>query len=93
MNKGTYVLYRLGAMIPTLIGVIVLIFFLTQSIKGDPARMMAGDAADAQVLETAAARVPVGSADCRSGWPRTSATCSTGTSGSPTQPSGPSSKA
>jgi peptide/nickel transport system permease protein len=39
-------------MIPTLIGVIVLIFFLTQSIKGDPARMMAGDAADAQTLET-----------------------------------------
>jgi peptide/nickel transport system permease protein len=52
MNKGTYVLYRLGAMIPTLIGVVVLTFFLTQSIKGDPARMMAGDAADAQTLET-----------------------------------------
>src|SRR3954447_22771503 len=51
MNKSAYVLYRLAAMIPTLIGVIVLIFFLTQSIKGDPARMMAGDAADAQTLE------------------------------------------
>jgi len=51
MNKSAYVLYRLTAMIPTLIGVIVLIFFLTQSIKGDPARMMAGDAADPQVLE------------------------------------------
>lgn len=51
MNRATYILYRLAAMIPTLIGVIVLIFFLTQSIKGDPARMMAGDAADAQTLE------------------------------------------
>jgi peptide/nickel transport system permease protein len=51
VNRTAYVLYRLVAMIPTLIGVIVLIFFLTQSIKGDPARMMAGDAADAQVLE------------------------------------------
>jgi peptide/nickel transport system permease protein len=52
MHKGSYVLYRIGAMIPTLIGVIVLTFFLTQSIKGDPARMMAGDAADAQTLAT-----------------------------------------
>jgi len=51
MNRAMYVLYRLTAMIPTLIGVIVLIFFLTQSIKGDPARMMAGDAADAKMLE------------------------------------------
>jgi peptide/nickel transport system permease protein len=51
VNRATYILYRLAAMIPTLIGVIVLIFFLTQSIKGDPARMMAGDAADAQTLE------------------------------------------
>ena len=51
MNKSAYILYRLATMIPTLIGVIVLIFFLTQSIKGDPARMMAGDAADPQMLE------------------------------------------
>jgi peptide/nickel transport system permease protein len=51
MNRATYILYRLATMVPTLIGVIVLIFFLTQSIKGDPARMMAGDAADPQMLE------------------------------------------
>src|SRR3712207_3550024 len=37
-------------MAPTLLGVVVLIFFLTHSIKGDPARMMAGDAADPQML-------------------------------------------
>lgn len=51
MNKTTYILYRLGSMAPTLLGVIVLIFFLSRSIQGDPARMMAGDAADPQVLE------------------------------------------
>ncbi len=51
MGKSGYVFYRLAAMVPTLIGVIVLIFFLSHSIKGDPARMMAGDMADKQVLE------------------------------------------
>lgn len=38
-------------MVPTLLGVIVLIFVLSRSIQGDPARMMAGDGADKQVLE------------------------------------------
>jgi peptide/nickel transport system permease protein len=38
-------------MVPTLLGAVVLIFFLSQSIKGDPARMMAGDTADKQVLD------------------------------------------
>jgi peptide/nickel transport system permease protein len=38
-------------MAPTLLGVVVLIFVLSHSIRGDPARMMAGDAADKQVLE------------------------------------------
>lgn len=52
MSKTTYVLYRLVSMIPTLVGVLILIFFLSRSVKGDPARMMAGDAADKQVLET-----------------------------------------
>ncbi len=51
MNKTTYILYRLVSMVPTLLGVVVLIFFLSHSIKGDPARMMAGDAADPLVLE------------------------------------------
>jgi peptide/nickel transport system permease protein len=52
MSRTTYVLYRLVSMIPTMVGVVVLIFFLSRSIKGDPARMMAGDVADRQVLET-----------------------------------------
>src|SRR5919206_3802446 len=51
MRKLSYILYRLVAMIPTLIGVVILIFILSRSIQGDPARMMAGDAADKQVLE------------------------------------------
>lgn len=52
MSRASYVLYRLVGLIPTLMGVIVLIFFLSRSIKGDPARMMAGDMADKQVLDT-----------------------------------------
>ncbi len=52
MSKATFILYRLIGMIPTLLGVMVVIFFLSRSIKGDPARMMAGDVADKQVLET-----------------------------------------
>ena len=52
MSRTGYILYRLVSLIPTLLGVIVLIFVLSRSIRGDPARMMAGDAADKQVLET-----------------------------------------
>jgi peptide/nickel transport system permease protein len=52
MSRATYILYRLISMVPTLFGVIVVIFVLSHSIQGDPARMMAGDVADKQVLET-----------------------------------------
>jgi peptide/nickel transport system permease protein len=51
VRQSSYVLYRLVAMIPTLLGVVVLTFILSRSIQGDPARMMAGDAADKQVLD------------------------------------------
>ncbi len=51
MTKGSYVLFRLAAMVPTLLGVVVLTFFLSHGIEGDPARMMAGDAAEPAVLE------------------------------------------
>jgi peptide/nickel transport system permease protein len=50
VNRSAYILFRVVSMAPTLLGVVVLIFFLTHSIKGDPARMMAGDAADPQML-------------------------------------------
>ena len=51
MRRTLYVLYRVLGMVPTVLGVIVLIFILSRSIQGDPARMMAGDAADKQVLD------------------------------------------
>src|SRR5919199_927789 len=51
MRRSSYLLYRVVAMGPTLLGVIFLIFVLSRSIQGDPAGMVAGDAADKQVLE------------------------------------------
>lgn len=51
MSTTGYVLVRLVSMLPTLLGVVVLTFFLSHGIEGDPARMMAGDAADPAVLE------------------------------------------
>lgn len=50
MSKTAYIFYRLIAMIPTMLGVLVLIFILSHSIEGDPAHMMAGDVADEEVL-------------------------------------------
>ncbi len=50
MNRGGYILYRLVSMIPTLLGALVLIFLLSHAIKGDPARMMAGDQATPEVV-------------------------------------------
>jgi len=41
MRRTLYVLYRVLGMVPTVLGVIVLIFILSRSIQGDPARMMA----------------------------------------------------
>ena len=51
MSTSGYLLFRLASMLPTLLGVVVLTFFLSHGIEGDPARMMAGDAADPAVLE------------------------------------------
>ncbi len=50
MNRGAYILYRLVSMVPTLLGALVLIFLLSHAIKGDPARMMAGDQATPEVV-------------------------------------------
>lgn len=49
--KAFVVAARLLSMIPTLFGVVVLIFVLSHSIQGDPARMLAGDGASREVLE------------------------------------------
>ncbi len=51
MTTTSYLLFRIVTILPTLLGVVVLTFFLSHGIEGDPARMMAGDAADPAVLE------------------------------------------
>ena len=48
---AAYVLRRLWQMIPTLAGVILLIFFLFKFFGGDPAEVLAGQIADQQQIE------------------------------------------
>lgn len=47
---GSYILRRLVQAVPTLLGVIVLIFFFVRALPGDPARLYAGTDADATVV-------------------------------------------
>lgn len=47
----SYILKRLLQMIPTLIGVSIIVFILIHSVPGDPARMVAGPEANEQDLE------------------------------------------
>ena len=47
----TYILKRIGLLIPTLLGVITLVFFMISMSPGDPARVMLGERASAQQLE------------------------------------------
>ena len=46
-----YILQRLFYLIPTLLGVTVLVFVISHAIPGDPARMMAGQKASRQAVE------------------------------------------
>ncbi len=46
-----FILRRVLAMIPTLLGVVVCIFLITRVLPGDPARTLAGEQADPGVLE------------------------------------------
>jgi ABC-type dipeptide/oligopeptide/nickel transport system permease component len=46
-----YILKRLLLMIPILIGISILTFFISNTIPGDPARLAAGPKADAEVIE------------------------------------------
>jgi dipeptide transport system permease protein len=48
---GALVLRRLGAAIPSLIGVILVTFLLTRALPGDPAAYFAGAAATAEAVE------------------------------------------
>lgn len=47
-----YILRRLLMMIPVLLGVIVIVFTIMYMTPGDPARMMLGEGASAQAVET-----------------------------------------
>ena len=49
---AAYVLRRLWQMVPTLAGVILLIFFLFKFFGGDPAEILAGHVADKQQIES-----------------------------------------
>lgn len=55
---GFYVLRRLGLIIPTLLGVTLVVFFLVRMIPGDPARLIAGFQASEE--EVARIRVELG---------------------------------
>jgi peptide/nickel transport system permease protein len=46
-----YVLRRVLAMIPALLGVMVAVFLITRVLPGDPARTLAGEQADASTVE------------------------------------------
>ncbi|MBN2510243.1 MAG: ABC transporter permease [Spirochaetales bacterium] len=47
----SYILKRIGLLIPTLLGVITLVFFMISLSPGDPARVMLGERASAEQLE------------------------------------------
>lgn len=49
----SYVLKRLVQAVPTLLGVVVLIFFFVRALPGDPARLYVGTDADLATLEAA----------------------------------------
>lgn len=46
-----YVLRRILAMIPALLGVLIIVFLVTRVLPGDPARTLAGEQADASTVE------------------------------------------
>ncbi|MDZ5471321.1 ABC transporter permease [Bacillus sp. 31A1R] len=51
MDALRYIAKRLVLMIPILIGISMLTFFISHTIPGDPARLILGPKADAEVLE------------------------------------------
>ena len=51
MSLWTYIARRLLQMIPVLLGVVFLVFYLMHLVPGDPAQIMAGERADPQQLE------------------------------------------
>ena len=53
-----YVAKRLVQAAPTVLGVVVLIFFFVRALPGDPARLYAGVDSDISVVEAVRERVP-----------------------------------
>ncbi|HQX63135.1 MAG TPA: ABC transporter permease [Thermomicrobiales bacterium] len=51
MGRGQYILRRLVQMIPVLLGITVIVFFLIRAIPGDPAIAMLGERATEPALE------------------------------------------
>ncbi len=51
MSLWTYIARRLLQMIPVLLGVVFLVFYMMHLVPGDPAQIMAGERADPQRLE------------------------------------------
>lgn len=47
----SYVLRRLGALVPTLVGISLLVFLMIHLVPGDPAQIMLGERADAEAVE------------------------------------------
>ena len=51
MDAIKYIVKRLLLTIPILLGITILTFFISNTIPGDPARLIAGPYADAKVIE------------------------------------------
>jgi len=52
MNLLTYIAQRVVTLIPTMIGLIILTFFLSRVVPADPAAIIAGEGASRQQIET-----------------------------------------
>ena len=50
-KRCQYILRRLVLVIPVLIGVSIVVFWMIRAIPGDPARVIAGEAATDETLE------------------------------------------
>jgi peptide/nickel transport system permease protein len=51
MNVLSYVAQRIVTLVPTLIGLIILTFFLSRVVPADPAALIAGEGASRQQIE------------------------------------------
>src|SRR5262249_62124660 len=51
MNVLSYVAQRVVTLIPTLIGLVILTFFLSRVVPADPAALIAGEGASRQQIE------------------------------------------